>query len=142
MEGEELKSEFNISLISSLIKVTVLNKPLKNKLIHIKIGTKENIPTKEDFEALCVEMTKIVNYDPVNYSNTQFIVTGQDIEIKSYSLEKLKKRLTLFIIKSNDAYEALKDQIVSQLTMLKIPSEKFFVTKVPIRVERPENEAK
>lgn len=142
MKGEELKAELDISMISSLIRVTVLNKPLKNKLVHIRLGNKDHVPNTADYEALCVEMTKIVNLDPVNFSNCQFIVTGHDIDIKSYSLEKLKKRFTIFIVKAIEHFDELREQISAQLTVLKVPMEKFMIVKIPIRVERPTSEAK
>jgi len=140
---EPMIKSFSGKILGGIIKATFFNKPIKDKIVHVEIGSIEHslFPDENEIADLTETLNAIVKADPEKFSNTAFLVTGPYVKFKTYDVAKLKKRMTTITIGSDELfvegseYEKLKQDISNVFEQFKITS-KYFITNWPIRMIR------
>ncbi len=141
---EQLQKSFSGKILGGLLRCTFFNKPIKNKLVHVEVGSIEAglFPDEDEITALNEIIKAAVEADPEKFSNTAFLVTGPYVKFRSYSVEKLKKKMTMILLGTEDVvvegdeFEKIKKEIVLKFEALKISANKLFITNWPIKVIR------
>ena len=140
----KLKKAYDGSVIARVVSAIIFHKPMKNKLVVVKLGDKNNgmYPNKEEIQSTSEAFGSIVKENPEHYSNTEFLITGPNITFKAYDTQQMKNKMTVFMLGNenhpldDEDFEFIKKQIYDKMTALKIGEDKFIITRHPIKVIR------
>lgn len=151
-EEGSMTKVFDKEIIKNLLRISVFNKPLKNKLVLLRVSLQSlgsAALDKIDDHLVSIQsvVSQLIESDPKNFQDTQLLVTHDAVSIKAFDADKLRNKVTIFIIGS-ESYEPSKEDademrkvIHEAYKSLKIPVERAIISRHPLQTIKVESNA-